>query len=95
MVLKNEEKPEKNRKKVMGIKWSRNRELVEVNREMTWSGSEERVEKRDGGVNEERIFICGEEESDEAIRRLIEDWTSDDGEKLPALIQQNLKTNGA
>jgi len=31
------------------------------------------VEKRDGSVNEERIFICGGEESDDAIRCLIED----------------------
>lgn len=62
---------------------------------MTWSGSDERVEKRDGSVNEERIFICGGEESDDAIRCLIEDWTCYDGEKLPPLIQQNLKTNGA
>lgn len=54
------------------------------------------MEKRDGGVNEESVFVfMWGEESDEAVRCLVEDRTRDDREKLPALVQQNLETKGS
>lgn len=94
MILKDEGKaPPKNGrvwkgKAKQGVK-------EDVKRELTWSGGEERVEKRDRGVNEERVFMGGEEESDEAVRCLIEETTRDNREKLPTFVEENLETKGS
>lgn len=54
------------------------------------------MEKRDGGVNEESVFVfMWGEESDEAVRCLIEETTRDNREKLPTFVEENLETKGS
>jgi hypothetical protein len=54
------------------------------------------VNKRNGGVNEERISGgCGfGEEADKGVRSLVEEGTGDDVEKFGAVTDKYLETNG-
>lgn len=51
------------------------------------------MEKRDGSVNEERVFDFGEEKANEGIRCLIEEGTSNEVEKLRAVSDKYLERN--
>lgn len=53
------------------------------------------MEKRDGGVNEERVSGFGEEESDEGVSGLVEEGTGEDIEKVGAVVEEYVEGKGA
>lgn len=50
------------------------------------------MEKRDGGVDEERVR--GGEKADDPVGGLEEEASGDDGEQLGALVEQNFEADG-
>lgn len=59
----------------------------------TWTRSGNGMEKRHRSINDQRI--SREEESDEAVSRLVKERTSDDMEKFCAFVEQYVEQNRA